>query len=57
MLDFGTMQTGKRVHHVELPKWAQSNPYRFVVMMRQALESDHVSQKLNHWIDLIFGCK
>lgn len=27
----------------------------FVFQMRMALESDHVSSKLNEWIDLIFG--
>ena len=57
LLDFGCMQTGQRVHHVALPKWAKNNPYIFVVTMRKALESDIVSTSINHWIDLIFGYK
>jgi len=30
-LDFGIMQNGERVNHVQLPKWAKGNPYYFVV--------------------------
>lgn len=41
---------------VVLPPWAPS-PRDFVAQMRAALESDHVSAHLHHWIDLIFGYK
>jgi factor associated with neutral sphingomyelinase activation len=47
---------GKRVNDVELPPWAGNSPKEFVKKMREALESDYVSNNLHRWIDLIFGC-
>ena len=41
---------------VKLPEWATS-PKDFVVKMRCALESLVISEKLNEWIDLVFGAK
>jgi factor associated with neutral sphingomyelinase activation len=55
-LKMGTRQNGKRLHDVELPRWAKS-PEHFIEQMRVALESDFVSERLHLWIDLIFGWK
>ncbi|OHT07145.1 hypothetical protein TRFO_01251 [Tritrichomonas foetus] len=41
--------------NVELPKWANDSPARFVKINRAALESEYVSMNIHHWIDLIFG--
>ena len=40
-----------------LPTWAKGDPRLFVEIHRKALESDHVSQHLHEWIDLVFGYK
>mmetsp|Transcript_6052 Transcript_6052/g.6750 ORF Transcript_6052/g.6750 Transcript_6052/m.6750 type:complete len:935 (-) Transcript_6052:159-2963(-) len=55
-LDLGEKQNGERVDSVALPNWATSAD-NFLQTMREALESDYVSEHLHHWIDLIFGCK
>ncbi|KXN83156.1 hypothetical protein AN958_01769 [Leucoagaricus sp. SymC.cos] len=56
--DFGVQQsTGERIHDVKLPPWAKGDPLLFITLHRQALESDHVSENLPAWIDLIWGCK
>ncbi|XP_058454329.1 neurobeachin-like protein 1 isoform X1 [Malaya genurostris] len=55
--DLGILQTTKeRVDDVVLPPWAKSSE-DFIAIHRRALESEHVSQNLHHWIDLIFGYK
>lgn len=55
--DFGVRQNGERVNHVNLPPWARNDPRLFVLIHRQALESEQVSQTLCQWIDLVFGLK
>uniref|UniRef100_A0A3Q3VK87 Uncharacterized protein n=1 Tax=Mola mola TaxID=94237 RepID=A0A3Q3VK87_MOLML len=55
--DFGVRQNGERVNHVNLPPWARNDPRLFILVHRQALESDQVSQTLCQWIDLVFGLK
>ncbi|XP_036430613.1 lysosomal-trafficking regulator isoform X2 [Colossoma macropomum] len=55
--DFGVRQNSERVNHVNLPPWARNDPRLFVLIHRQALESDQVSQTLCQWIDLVFGLK
>jgi len=55
--DFGLMQNGERVNDVKLPAWCHSDARLFVLIHRQALESDIVRQSLPAWIDLVFGYK
>lgn len=56
-INFGTKHDGTPVNNVQLPPWAKNSPEHFVKKFREALESDYVSNNLNHWIDLIFGYK
>ncbi|ETO15266.1 hypothetical protein RFI_22097 [Reticulomyxa filosa] len=65
-LDFGKKQNGEAISDVKLPLWANGSTRTFVefglkthsfLVMRQALESEYVSENLHHWIDLIFGYK
>jgi len=55
-IDFGIRHDGVPVGDVILPPWAE-NRRDFIYKMRLALESNHVSQHLHEWIDLIFGYK
>jgi hypothetical protein len=56
-LDLGLLHTQERVNNVDLPVWADNNPYKMVYIMRRHLESKEVSLNLPNWIDLIFGFK
>ncbi|KAK8890626.1 hypothetical protein M9Y10_035407 [Tritrichomonas musculus] len=40
--------------NVVLPEWSNKSPYKYVDVMRKRLEN---CEKLNEWIDLIFGFK
>lgn len=56
-LDLGVnTNTKERVNDVILPPWAHSAE-DFISIHRRALECEHVSRNLHHWIDLIFGYK
>lgn len=56
--DFGSRQgDGGRIDTVALPPWAKGDPKIFIAKHREALESEHVSRNLHHWIDLVFGQK
>ncbi|XP_055844973.1 protein FAN-like isoform X2 [Episyrphus balteatus] len=54
-INFGQRFTGASVNHVQLPPWAKNSPSQFISKLREALESEYVSENLHHWIDLIFG--
>ncbi|XP_061381193.1 WD repeat and FYVE domain-containing protein 3 isoform X2 [Danaus plexippus] len=55
--DLGSKQSGVSLGDVVLPPWAKGDPREFIRLHRAALESDYVSHKLHHWIDLVFGYK
>lgn len=55
--ELGSTHRGVVVNDVELPRWALGSPLEFIRLHRKALESRHVSEHLNEWIDLVFGYK
>lgn len=56
-INFSKRADGTPVNHVALPPWADNSPEKFISVLREGLESEHVSKSLHHWIDLIFGYK
>ena len=58
LLQFGQREADNQtVDDVVLPLWAKGSAYKYIEIMRIALESDYVSSTINRWIDLIFGYK
>jgi WD40 repeat protein len=55
--DLGVKQDSTRVDDVCLPPWARGDARFFIRKHREALESQYVSERLNDWIDLMFGYK
>ena len=55
--NLGVRQTGCKVWDIILPPWSNNDPRLFVLIHRQVLESDYVTENLPKWIDLVFGCK
>lgn len=55
-INFGYRYNGLKVGDVELPPWAKDARH-LTQKLRDALESDIVSDNLHSWIDLIFGNK
>ena len=53
-LNLGTLTEGILVQDVEIPIWGK-DCYYFIYLQRKILESDVVSEKINNWINLIFG--
>lgn len=56
-INFGKRSDGTPVNDVILPPWAENSPEKLISILREALESEHVSRNLHQWIDLIFGYK
>lgn len=55
--DFGLRQSGEPVGDVSLPPWSTNSTRMFMLIHRQALESNYLRSQLHHWIDLVFGYK
>ena len=47
----------KLCNDVAIPDWAQGNGYLFIGKHKEMLESPEISEKINEWIDIIFGNK
>ena len=56
-INLGITKDNLDINLVQLPKWCQNDPMKFIYMNRKALESDFVSSNLHHWIDHMFGSK
>lgn len=55
-IELGKKQNKEEVGDAKLPGWART-PEEFVFKMREALESQQITEQLASWIDLVFGYK
>lgn len=53
--NFGVRQSGEPVDHVQLPPWARNSSRLFILIHRQALESNITRTNIHRWINLVFG--
>ena len=53
--DFGVDSTGNAVCDVDLPKWANKNPFNYCMKFREFIESPRYTKMLHYWIDMVFG--
>ena len=47
----------KLVGNIDLPPWAKESGYMFINKHRELLESPEISEKINEWLNIIFGSK
>lgn len=52
---FGIKSDGELASNIEIPKWANSNPYKFVMLQRKFINSEKFTKCINLWIDQLFG--
>ena len=59
-LNLGVLSNQERevlCNHVDTPEWASHDGYLFIAKHREMLESPEISEKINEWINIIFGFK
>ena len=55
--EINTEEGSKLCDHVKVPDWANGSGYIFISKHKEMLESPEISEKINEWIDIIFGLK
>ena len=45
------------VNDVKMPEWCNNNAYEFIYKYRKLLECKEISEKINEWLNIIFGSK